>query len=201
MHFCAGNGRAVFVHTLHGHARQAALALDACDGVREIQRNIKIVQALYDVAGEAAGIGHYLYAGQHLRALQRHAARHDQADIARAEDHHTLAHHVALDVQIALCRARRKHARGAPPRNGDGPACALAAAHAQHDRRRLQHNVAVARVHRVHLLFGGDGQHHRIGFYLHVRFLHQLDKAPGILRAGELFLKIMQAEAVVDALV
>ena len=201
MHLRAGDGSAVFIHLLHGHARQAALPLDLRHRVGQIQRDIIIVQALHDVARQTAGIRHHLNAGQHLRALQRHAAGHDKADIARAQNHHAAAHHVALNVQIPLGRARGEYASRARARDGNGAARAFAAAHAQHDGRGLQHNVAVLFIDGVDAFFRRDGQHHRVRLYLYVRLAHQLDEAARVLGARELFFKIMQAEAVVDALV
>ena len=42
--------------------------------------------ALHNVAGQPAGIRHHFHAGEHFGSLQRHTARHDQADIAAAQN-------------------------------------------------------------------------------------------------------------------
>lgn len=68
----------------------------------QIQGNVEVLQALHDVAGQAAGIRHDLHAGQYFGTFQRHAAGHDQADVAAAEDEHPLAYQIALHVDIAL---------------------------------------------------------------------------------------------------
>ena len=62
--------------------RDVLLALDVHDRVAESERNAEVIETLHDVALEAAGIGHQLRDELHLRALQGHAARHDQTDIA-----------------------------------------------------------------------------------------------------------------------
>jgi len=77
--------------------------------VGEVQGNIKVVQALHDVAGQATGVGHHFYAGQHLCTLKGHAAGHDQADVAAAEDQHPLAHQIAFHVHIACGNVVQVH--------------------------------------------------------------------------------------------
>ena len=57
------------VHLGHRHTRQALLALNVNDCVAQIQRNVIVVQALYNVAVQAGGIRHQLHTGQHLRTL------------------------------------------------------------------------------------------------------------------------------------
>ena len=48
---------------------------------------------------------------------------------------------------------------------------------------------------------GGEIQHHGVGADFHPRFLRFLDKAGGVFRPGQLLLEVVEAEAVVDALV
>ena len=167
----------------------------------EIQGNIKVVQTLHDVAGQAAGVGHYLYAGQHLCALKGHAACHDQADVAAAEDQHPLAHQIAFHVHIALCGTGGVHTGRAGARGTNGTAGALAAAHAQHDALGLDDLVAVLLGNTVHLFVRGHFQHHSVQLHLYAGVLEHLNKASGVLRAGQLLAEAVQTKAVVDTLV
>jgi hypothetical protein len=61
-------------------------AVDAHDGGREVERDVEVVQALHDVARQAVGVRHQLEHAHHLHPLQDQPPRHDQADVARAED-------------------------------------------------------------------------------------------------------------------
>ena len=53
----------------------------------------------------------------------------------------------------------------------------------------------------MHLFVRGHFQHHGVQLHLYAGFLEHLNKAPGILRAGQLFAEAVQTKAVVDALV
>ena len=91
-------------------------------------------------------------------------------------------------------------------RNGNGAAGALAAAHGKHHGGRFQRLIAVLCADAVHgvrraRLARHQLQGHGVQLYLHAGGAQHLQKAPGIFRAGELFLKAVQPKAVVDALV
>ena len=201
LHLSAGNGFAVGADLGHDGLFHTVLALNIHDGVGEVQGDVKVVQALHDIAGQATGVGHHFYAGQHLCTLKGHAAGHDQADVTAAEDQHPLAHQIAFHVHIALCCTGGVHAGRAGARGADGTAGALAAAHAQHDAFCLDDLVAVLLGDAVHLFVRGHFQHHGVQLHLYAGFLEHLNKAPGILRAGQLFAEAVQTKAVVDALV
>ena len=159
------------------------------------------MQALHDVSRQAAGIRHDLHTGEHLGALERHAARHDQADIARAQDEHALADHVALDIEVALRGTRGKYARRARARDADRTAGALAAAHGQHDRVRIKHLIAAGRGDDMYLLIRRDLEHHGVQTDVHAGLADHFDKPSRVFRTGQFFLKVMQAKAIMDALV
>ena len=53
----------------------------------------------------------------------------------------------------------------------------------------------------MNVLVRGDIQHHGVQTDVNAGLTYHVDEAPGILRAGQLFLEIVQTEAVVDALV
>ena len=69
---------------------------------------------------------HQLEHGLHMRALERHAARHDHADVARAEDDDLAAGHTVVQVHVRLRGACGKHAGGPLARNAERHAVWLA---------------------------------------------------------------------------
>ena len=200
-HLRTGNGTALVVHLGHYHLLHPGFAPNVRNGVGQIQRNIKILQALHNVALQPAGIRHYLYAGQHLGALQGHTPSHNQPNVTGAENDHTLAHHVALHIHIPLGSTGSEHTGRARAGNGDGAAGALSAPHGQHDALGLQHPVALFLAYRVHLLLRGHLEHHGVQEYLHAGVRHHGGKARGVLRTGKLLFEVMQAKAVMDTLV
>ncbi len=81
------------------------------------------------------------------------------------------------------------------------PAGAFAAAHRQNDCACLHGEISVARVHHGDFPVVGDLQHHRVEHQFRTRLFQHVDETPGVFRAGQFFLEIVQAESVVDALV
>ena len=63
-----------------------------------------------------------------MSAFQRHAACHDHADIARAEDDDLRAGHPVVEVQVSLRGACGEHARRTLAGNAQCAAAALLAA-------------------------------------------------------------------------
>ena len=167
----------------------------------QIQGDVEVLQALHDVAGQAAGIRHDLHAGQYFGTFQRHAAGHDQADVAAAEDEHPPAYQIALHVDIALGRTGGVDAGRAAARNANGTAGALPAAHAEDDASGFQNLIALFPADAVDLFVRGDVQHHRAQLHPDTGGAQQFNAAACVFRAGELLAKAVQAEAVVDALV
>ena len=167
----------------------------------EVEGDVKVLQALDDVPVQSAGIGHHFHAGQHLGAFQGHAAGHDQADVAAAQDHNPLAGQIAFHVDIALGGAGGEHARRTSAGDGDGAPGALPAAHSQHDGLGLLHAVAGGLAYHMYLALRGHLQHHGIQPHFHAGLRQQVGKTGGVLRPAEFFLKILQAKAAVDALV
>ena len=200
-HFGARNRAAVGADLGDDDALDTVAALNVGNRMGQIKRDVKVVQALHDIARQAARIGHDLDAGEHLGALERHAARHNQADIARTENEHALADHVTLDIQITLRGAGGEHARRTGAGNRDGAAGAFTAAHCQHDGLCLQHFIAARRGDDVDLLVGRDVKHHCVQPDVHAGLADHVDEAAGVFRAGQLFVEVMQAEAAVDALI
>ena len=179
----------------------ALLALDARDGMAEQQRDTEVVDALDDVALEAARIRHELGDARDVGSLERHATGHDEPDVAGAEDDDLAARHEPLDVHEPLRGARGIDARGAEPRDAEGAGGALAAPHGEHDG---------ARTNPLEPTRGGDAgdgtvcrevDHHAPELNLDAGVVGQALKAVGVLGAGQLLFERDKPEPVVDALV
>ena len=200
-HLRAGYGAQVLVHLGDGDRLHAALALHVHHGVRQLERYAKVIQALHDVALEPAGVRHELRDARHVRALEREPARHDEADVAGAQDHDLAPRQQAVDVYQALRGAGRVHAGRARAADVQRAARPLAAAHRKHHGPRA---------HAEDAALCADGRHHALWGHVEHRGLeHALDAALArlrhvagrVLRARELLLERVEAKAVVDALV
>ena len=108
----AGDGASVF-DLCQRDAGHTLLALNVHHGVAQLQRNAKIIEALHNIALQTAGIGHKLGNAEHLGTLQRHTARHNQADVAAAQNHNPPPGQVAFHIDKALRRARSEDTGGA----------------------------------------------------------------------------------------
>ena len=73
----AGYGPGILIHLCHRHRLHTLLSFDVHHGSLQLQRNSEIIQTLYYVSLQSAGIGHQLRHQLYLSALQRHAAGHD----------------------------------------------------------------------------------------------------------------------------
>ena len=197
----AGDGAAVGADLGDRHAGDALAALDVDDRVAEVERNSEIVEALDDVALQAAGIRHQLSNGEDLCALERHAAGHDEADVAAAKDDDAAANHAALDVDKALRRTRRIDARRTEAGDVQCAAWPFAAAHGEDDALRLNCKAAVGGIERGHGLVRRDAEHHGVQQERDVPLRSLINESLGIFRAGQLLLEGVESEAVVDALV
>ena len=190
---------AVFVHPGNGHPLHALLAVDFGHGGGKVERNVEILQTLDDISFQAAGVGHKLTHGLYLGALQRHPPRHDQADIPGAKYDHPFAYGIALAVHQLLCRAGAVYTGRAGAGGVQCPAAAFAAAHGQHNGFCLDFQQAAGALCRDGFV-RRDSCDHRftVGFYVARGDLFGVDG--GIFRPGELTPQLVQAEAIVDAL-
>ena len=196
----AGDRLALLVHLRHRDAAEALTPLNIDHRMTEHERNIIVLEALDDISVEAAGIGHQFHAGQHLGALERHAAGHDEADVAAAEDDHTLAGHIALQVDEFLRRASGEHARAARAGGRQRAAGPLAASHGQHDGPGLKELHALFTAHGGHEAVAVHAEHSGAAAHLYAQLLHAVDIALGVFGTGQLLLEAVQAESVMDAL-
>ena len=172
----------------------------------EHQGDAEIVQTLGDVTSQTARVGHQLADGLHLRALQGHAAGHDETDVARAQDDHLTAGHVALHVDEPLGGTRGEDACGTGTRDVERALGALTAAHGQHHSPRAEgeHTLGLADGGDVGgdalLLGGGHVQNSRAGLDGDASLQSHLVVTVGVLGAGQLLAEAVETEAVVDAL-
>ena len=111
MNLRAGDGLAVGADLRNRDAGNTLPALNVHNGVAELEGDIKVVQALDNVALQTAGIRQQLRHDQHLRALKRHAPRHNEANVAAAENDDSAAGHEALHVDEPLRRTGGINAR------------------------------------------------------------------------------------------
>ena len=167
----------------------------------QFQRDVKIIEALYNIALQPAGVGHQLGHAEDLCPLQRHAPRHDKPDIAAAQDHDPPPGEIPFHVDEPLRRACGKDARRAVARDVQRTARALTAAHGQNHGLGVQLEQAVRFVHGRHGLIRRQIQHHGVELILDAQRLHLRDEPCGVLGAGQFFFEGMQPETVVDALV
>ena len=136
-----------------------------------------------------------------LGPLQRHAAGHDETDVAAAQDDHVFAGQIALHVHQPLGGAGAVNAGGPGAGDVQGAPGPLPAAHGQHDGLGLDLNEP--------RLPSGDGQypifidvqHHSAQQVGDFHSLHPVDEPLGVLRARQLLAEGVEAEAGVDALV
>ena len=200
-HLGTGDGLTAFIHLRDHHLLHPVPSSDIGDRMGEVEGNVVVVETLDDVSVQTAGVGHDLHAGQDLCALQSHAAGHDEADVAAAQDDHPAAGQPALHIDVALGRASGKYAGRPLAGDGDGAPGPLPAAHGQNDGLCLLDVIPGVLAHHVDLPVRGDGEHHGVQPYLHAGVLQHVNETPGIFRAGQLLLKVVEAEAVVDTLI
>ena len=120
-------------------------------GGGEVERNGEVIQTLDNVALEAAGIGHDLGHGVHRGPFQRHAAGHDKADVAAAQNDYIAAGQEALHIHKTLGGSGGVDARRTIAGNVQRAAGPLAAAHGQNNG--LCANLAEA------AFAAGNGEH------------------------------------------
>ena len=189
------------VHLRKRDALEAFLTLDIHDGMAQLQRNPIVVEALHDVSLESAGIRHELRHDLDLRTLEGHPSRHDEANVSGSEDHHLPSRHEALHVNETLRRTCREDTGRTITRNVECASRPLTAAHRQYDGLRLDLEEPLLTIHRRHHLRRTDIHDHGVQLILDVQRPRLVDEASCVLRSGQLLLKGMQSEAVMDTLV
>ena len=179
--------------------------MDLCYRSIQIQWNIKIIQALYDITLQAATLGakfcHALYFG----TFQHHTSRHDKSDVSGTKDHHTFTGHPPSDIYIILCRSGAVDACRSAAGDIQCSPGTFSASHSQDHGLRLDFQQPVLFVHGSDF-FTSVRKRRNIGYHGvqqigDLRFFCHIDITFRILRSGQLLFKSMQSETVVDTLV
>ena len=201
MNFRAGNRLSVCSNLGNNNLFNSVFALNINNCVRKIKRNIKIVEALNNISLQAAGIRHKLNARKHLCAFKCHTPCHNKADVAGAENNNSFTNHMAFDINISLSRTCGKNTCRASAGNGDCAPCALTAAHCKNNGFCRKHKIAFLRINAMNFLALRDFKHHSIGHNLNCGVAEHFNEFACIFGACELLFKIVQAKAVVNALI
>ena len=156
---------------------------------------------MYHITGQAVREGADFQDSLDFTAFQGHAAGHDEADVATAEDDDFLTGQIAFHVDHALRCTGRKDASRTITGDTDGTACTFAASHGEDDRLALYFHQAVSRADSRNGLVGIDAEDHGVDEDFDFRFiLDQVIAALCVARAGQFFFEVMEAETIVDAL-
>ena len=200
MLFRAGDGLALCIHFGYRHAGQAFPALNVDHRVAQKQRNVVVMQALNDIAVQAAGIRHQFHTGQHFGTLKGHTAGHDQANIAAAQNDHPFAGHIAFQIDEFLSRAGGINTRAAGTRGRQRAPGTFPAAHRKDQRARFE------QLNALFFADGGDeavfvdGKNGGAAAHFNAQFLYLINIPLRVLRAGQFFLEAVKAETVMNAL-
>ena len=196
----SGNRISFFIHLGNGHAFQAFAAADIRDGVAEIERNIIVLEALNDVPVQAGGIRHELHTGKDFCPLKGHPPGHDQADIARTEDHNAFPRHQAFQVDEALRGPGGIDSGAAGAGRTKRATGTLAAAHGQDDRLGMNDLQAAGGGNAGHGMVRRDGKHGGGTLDLNTEFSCFIDIPLCVFRPCQFLLETVQAETVMDTL-
>ena len=90
------DGLKIFVHGRHRDLLHPVAAVNVrhCSG--QVQGNVKVIQALHDVAGKAIGIGHNLEHPHHLTTFKNQAPGHDEPNVTGSQNRNALARQIAV---------------------------------------------------------------------------------------------------------
>ena len=173
----------------------------------EFQRDAKIIQTLYDIPLQTAGVWHQFGDCLYLRPFQGHSSCHDQSDISGAKDHNTPARHEAVDIDQFLgspcsvdpCRPESGYVQGS---SGSFPA-----AHGKDYRfcPQLHQSLFMVQVRydlvAAAVLRHRNTHHHGAETAGDLQFPDLVNKALGIFRTGQFLFERMQSETIMDTLV
>ncbi len=196
----AGNRLPLFIHLGNSHAAETFTAFNVDDRVAQVQGNIKVIQTLNNITVQAGRIGHQFNASKHLGTLQGHAASHDQANVAAAQNHHPLAGHVAFQIDEFLCSAGTVNACAAGARRTQSAPGTFPAAHGQHDGLGMNQLHTMLCADAGHHMIRLHGQHRGITLNVNVQLTSPIHIPLGVFRAGQFFLKAVETKTVVNAL-
>ena len=194
-------GPAVIVHLRQRNAFQTFFSPDIHHRMAEFQRDVVILQALYNIPFQTAAIGHQFCHSLYLCPFQRHTPGHNQANIPAAQNHHFPPGHIAFHIDKALGRTGGKNTCRPVPRNIQRPSGPLPASHRQNHGLRLNPEDPFPTVHGRYNLIPANLHYHRIRHPLNLQRPGHFNIASCIFRPGQLFPEGMQAKAVVNTLI
>ena len=189
------------VHLCQCNAFQTLFPFDVHNGMAQLQRNIIIIQTLYDISLQSSGIRHQLCNNLNLCAFKCHSSRHDQSDVAGTKDHDLPPRHIAFDIDQSLCRTCRENTCRTIARNIKCTSGTLTASHCQNNCLCLNLEKTFLPVHCGDNLLWADIHNHCIQLVFNIQFFRLINKTSCIFRSGQFFLKCMESESVVDTLI
>ena len=74
----------MLIHLGNGNTFHTFLPFDIYYGMAQLQRNAEIIQTLYNISLQTAGVGHQLCHHLDFGSLQSHTPCHNQPDISGA---------------------------------------------------------------------------------------------------------------------
>ena len=170
----------------------------------EVERNSEVVETLGDVAGKPRGLRHDFNDRLYLDPAPAEPPRHDQADVAGADDHRAGAGKRSIPVQQLLRASGGIDSRRTGAGDRKVAASAFPAAHRENHRaggvtdhaplRRQRDQPEPVVRQAFYIGYGAAECKDRAGFF------GDPGDAGRILRPGQLLLEIIDAEAVVNAL-
>ena len=198
--FCAGNRLAV-LYFGNGDRFDTLFAFDVYYCMGQLQRNAEVIQTLYDISLQTAGIRHQLGNDLDLGAFQSHTSCHDQSDITGTQDHDFTSGHIAFDVNQTLGGTCGINARGTIAGDVQGAAGTLSAAHGQDHGAGLDLEHAVRPVHGGDYLIMGDIHDHGVQLVFNAQIQDLVNETGRVFGTGQLLFEGVQAETVMDTLV
>ena len=196
----AWNWLPALIYLVDIHRLDALMTAYSADRRTQMQGDVKVMDALDEVPPQTTDVRQNLNHGDHLCSLESQASCHDHTDVTGAQDHKALPRHVALDVDQALGRSRRIHARRPHARDSQCAARSLATAHGQDHCPGLDIDQAGRLAHGDHARAGLDGEDHRLAQELDTSFLCLAHPTSGVLWAGQISAKYAYTETIMDAL-
>ena len=182
-------------------ALDTLIAFDPHDRVAKLERDAKVVKALHDIPLEATRVWHKLSDNLDMGAFEREPASHDEADVARAQNHDLASRKDAFDVHEMLGTACRIDAGRTGARDIEGTTWPLSAAHCKDHRAGFDLDEAELGAHCRDDSVVADIDDRAFEQALDAALLCLIDIALRILGAGELLIERMETEPVMDALV
>ena len=159
------------------------------------------MQALYDVTGQAVGEGADFKYSLYFAAFEAHTASHYEADVARTQNNDFVTGQIAFHIYHTLCSACSEYASRTFTRSTDSATSTFTAAHGQNNGFAFKFQQTFFRANCDNGFIRFNFENHGINQGFDFRFVfNHFDATISIARTGQFFFEVMQAKAVVDAL-